>query len=100
VAFVSLTGESRDAVQLFAEQFSVPWPCGYAAAPISLARFGVHTGKGPYGVWPTLFLIGADGRVVWNDGSARPTHRLSPEAVVQDLDERIEHTLDELADAE
>ncbi len=100
VQFVSLAGESREAVELFAEHFSVPWPCGYGATPQILSRFGAHTGQKQYGVWPTLYLIGPDGRVVWSDGGARPSHRIDPNNLAHELDEHIEHALDNLADAD
>lgn len=84
----------------FVEQFGVEWPCGYGAPLSALARFGAYTTErtGPaynphQEVNPTLYLLGPDGRVVWNDGQARPRHRGVPADVMRDVEAAIEREL-------
>jgi hypothetical protein len=60
----------------------------------------VYTGQAPYQVWPTLYLLDRDGQVVWSDGAARPRHRLSPDELVRELDEQIEHGLADVVEAD
>lgn len=100
VVFVSLTNVSRPQVESFVEQFSVPWSCGYGSTLQALARFGAYTTErmsgnyNPgYEVSPTLYLIGRKGRVLWNDGQARPRHLKDSAALLRDLDAEIERAL-------
>lgn len=62
VVFVGLVCEGEQdkaSTQGFIDKFQIPWPNGYGAEEM------VHA-LGVSG-FPTLFVIGADGRVVWND---------------------------------
>lgn len=62
VAFIGLTGEEeseRDAVQGFLDDAAIPWPTAYGANP-TLTALRIEG-------FPTLFVVGRDGRVVWND---------------------------------
>jgi hypothetical protein len=100
VAFVSLTDVPREGVAFFAQQFAVPWPCGYGASHGSIARFGAYSSTrwSPayhpgHEVSPTLYLLGPDGRVLWNDGQARPRHLTRPQALVRELELAIERAL-------
>src|SRR5262245_18610870 len=100
VAFVSLTDVSRRGVEAFVEQHSIPWPCGYQSRLEDIAKFGAYTTEritpafNPgTEVSPTLYLIGPDGRVLWNDGQARPRHLKDATALMLDLDTEIERAL-------
>lgn len=60
--FVSLTSETADefkAVQQFTEEHKIPWPVGYGADRTldALQVTGI----------PTTFVVGRDGKIVWND---------------------------------
>lgn len=107
VAFVSLTSLGRAEVASFAEAYSVPWPCGYGADSRSVARLGVYSTERMSGLYhpgmatfhtgheitPTLFLIGADGRVLWNDRQARPRHLKDAAGVLREITDQIERAL-------
>jgi hypothetical protein len=100
VAFVSLTDASPDRAEAFVKAFGVPWPCGYGATLPFLGRLGAYSARrmsanyNPgYEVGPTIFLIGADGRVVWNDGQARPRHLKESKALVREVDAAIDRAL-------
>ena len=45
--------------QAFIDKFAIPWPNGYGAEA-TVGALGVSG-------FPTLFVIGADRRVAWND---------------------------------
>jgi thiol-disulfide isomerase/thioredoxin len=76
VAFVSLTNMSREATTQFAEQFGLTWPNGYGATAETIAALGAGSGLGMpgYGVAPTLYLVGPDGKILWSDEQARFHH--------------------------
>ncbi len=77
MAFISLTSDSRAEAESFVRRFSIPWPCGYGAAPVT----------------PALYVIGPDGRLLWDDGQARPRHRGDCEDLLRELDGEIERAL-------
>lgn len=61
VRFVSLTDEHEsdlEKINSFAQQLNVPWPIAYGARKTT-ARLNVPG-------YPTTFVIGRDGTVVWN----------------------------------
>jgi hypothetical protein len=62
VEFIGLTEEGESALQdskAFLESYGVEWPNGYGAAkPIEGLRV-----QG----FPTMFVFGADGKVLWHD---------------------------------
>jgi hypothetical protein len=100
VAFVSLTNEPHDWAESFVKVFAVPWPCGYEATLPFLAQLGAYSAKQMSAtsnpgseVRPTVYLIGADGRVLWNDGQARPLHTKQSEALVREIDAAIDRAL-------
>lgn len=109
VAFVSLTSLDRNKVESFAREYSIPWPCGYGASAESFAQLGVYSTERmsrlyhpglpnfhtSHEITPTLFLIGKDGRVVWNDDQARPRHLKDAGGVLRELTEQIERQLSE-----
>jgi hypothetical protein len=77
VKFVSLTSTSRDSVQRFVDNFSVPWPSGYGASSQFLADLGAFKRDTPlpgYEVTPTIYVLGPDGRIAWCDRNARLRH--------------------------
>lgn len=60
--FVGLTAEgaeSKSESQAFLDSVGITWPNGYGARK-TIDAFGVQG-------YPTMFVIGADGKVVWND---------------------------------
>lgn len=82
VTFISLTTNAETTASAFAAATGVPWPIGYDAVP------AIHAlGAGA----PTVFLIGPDGRVLWNDNRARYRHKL--EELEQTLSDAIEQAL-------
>jgi thiol-disulfide isomerase/thioredoxin len=76
VSFVSLTNMHRTSVAQFVEDFGLAWPNGYGATPETIVALGAGSGMGMpgYGVAPTLYLVGPDGKVVWSDEQARYHH--------------------------
>ncbi len=77
VKFVSLTWETdlqREAVVEFVERFGITWPVGLAANE-TLAALDVEG-------YPTLIVIGRDGRIIWKDHFAE-----------NGLEQAIEHAL-------
>ena len=74
---MSLTDDSRSEAESFVGRYSLPWPCGYGTAAVT----------------PTLYLIGPKGRVLWDDGQARPRHREDTQALLRRLDAEIERAL-------
>lgn len=95
MAFVSLSNVARGGVETFVESADIPWPCGYGATVEELAQFGAYSGdrlgyNPVYEIFPTLYLIGPDGRVLWNDRQARPMHLMSSAELVRKLDAEIE----------
>jgi len=100
VSFVSLTNVDQKQVEMFADQSQIKWSCGYGASLESLSQFGAYTSKwmtetyNPgYEVQPTIYVVDADGRILWHDNQARPLHLKLPEEVVQDLESELERLL-------
>jgi hypothetical protein len=100
VEFVSLSNVARHGVEVFVESADIPWACGYGATLEELAQFGAYSAdrmganyNPGYEVSPTLYLIGPDGRVLWNDRQARPKHLKGSAELVQELDAEIERLL-------
>jgi hypothetical protein len=100
VRFVSLTNMPRAAAERFRNEFDVPWPCGYGASDRVIASFGAYSnarmssGYNPgYELSPTLYLIGPDGRVLWNDRQARMSHTGKEAGVGRALEAAIEREL-------
>jgi hypothetical protein len=100
VAFVSLTNEPRGTAERFANDFSIPWPCGYGASLQFLAQLGTYSTKrmsdfylSRFAINPTVYLIGPKGQVLWNDAQARPLHTKEPTVEVREIDAAIERAL-------
>ena len=96
VAFVSVTNMPREGVQGVVTHFAIPWPCGYEAKSQTLARCGAYNFPNPrrgYEVKPTLYLVGADRRIIWNDGHARLKANMDAFSLLRQLDERIAEAL-------
>lgn len=56
-----MTDEGKDALkktEAFLKKHKITWPCGYGS---QVTKDYKVSG------WPTLFVIGADGKVAWND---------------------------------
>ena len=52
--------------EAFIKKYGITWPTGYGAR-VTINAFGV-TG------YPTVFVIGADGKVAWNDWMGGELH--------------------------
>jgi thiol-disulfide isomerase/thioredoxin len=66
VVFIGLTPDSQDDlpnIQRFLENTGIPWPNGYGAVE-TLEKFLTDGGY-----FPSAWVIGADGKVVWNEDS-------------------------------
>lgn len=62
VEFIGLTPEDESEVQIvqaFVDDFGIRWPIGYGAQS-TIDALGVFA-------FPTIIVIGADGKVIWND---------------------------------
>jgi thiol-disulfide isomerase/thioredoxin len=98
VAFVSVTDLPESMVSDFVEQFGVCWPAGFGATAQTIEDFGVRrpdqsaTGLD---IAPALYLIGANGRVLWCDGAARYRH-VDTRLVMSELEAHIEKALAEV----
>lgn len=67
VLFVGMTEEGHESLpetQAFLRAHDVPWPVAYGAVP-SLLAWGAEG-------YPTVWLVGADGKVAWNYASREP----------------------------
>lgn len=73
VVFVSLTPDGEAGAGQFADRHRIRWPIGWGAREVVTQYLGNR--------YPTLLLIGRDGRVVWNDGNGRLQHRQEDSAV-------------------
>ena len=59
--FFGMTDEGKDAKQKtenFLKKHKITWPCGWGSQVTKAYKVSG---------WPTLFVIGADGKVAWND---------------------------------
>lgn len=68
VVFLGLTDEGEDqlpAIQEFIETTGIPWPNGYGAAE-TIEQLGAAHWR------PGVWVIGTDGRVLWNYGRSEP----------------------------
>ena len=78
VRFVSLTDMSKQTSEAFVREFAIPWPSGHGLSPDLIAKLGVvNSGMNlvpGYDIAPTIYIVGADGKVVWSDGSSRHMH--------------------------
>ena len=94
MAFVSLTNMPKASVEQFVQQFTVPWPCGYGATTSTIACIGAFNRNATipgYELTPTLYLVGADGRIRWNS-QARLNHQ-EPGPLLHELEAQIEQVL-------
>lgn len=82
VTFVSLTTNAEATAKEFTAATGIPWSVGYDAGSAVRAL-----GAGA----PTVFIIGGDGRVLWNDNRSRYRHKI--EELEQTLSDAIEQAL-------
>ena len=83
VVFVSLTPDAEADARKFALRYRIAWSMGWGASEV-VKRYLEHR-------YPALLVVGRDGRVVGNDGSARLQHQ-GEEALPQ-LIQQIEKAL-------
>lgn len=78
VEFIGVTDDTEDITALYAKRYDLHWPTAYGIPKNKIGTFGVLRpdlpGEKPY-IAPTLYLLGADGRVLWSDGGGRFHHR-------------------------
>ena len=105
MSFVSMTTMPRASAEKFNQQHGITWSSGYGTSRDLLASFGAFNHGMPghgYETAPTLFVIGADGRVAWNDGKARMSHRGDAKGrvadVVRELDAAISRAVADATD--
>jgi len=75
----------------FVANVGIPWPVGFSAESLDIARLGAFNETSPtmgYETKPLLMLIDPKGRLVWTDGHARFRHH-DPEKTIRELDEAI-----------
>ncbi|HUR54801.1 MAG TPA: TlpA disulfide reductase family protein [Gemmataceae bacterium] len=94
VAFVSVSNMAKWEVESFLEHFPIPWASGYNMPTEMLPLFGASSGMQMegYAVAPVVYLVGADGKIVWNDNQSRYRHK-DAKAWEQELDAAIEAAL-------
>jgi len=76
VVFIGLTAEGAKEIaetEAFIEKFGITWPNGYGAAA-TINALGV-TGI------PSVFVIGADGKIAWNDRLGGELHDAIEKAI-------------------
>jgi peroxiredoxin len=75
VAFVSVTGDSQECARELVGPGGVSWPCLYGATEEVLIALGVRDRRDGLGLmFPTVYVIGRDGKVAWDDGQSRYRH--------------------------
>jgi hypothetical protein len=73
---VSLTAAPRDTAAQFVKTHAIPWPCMYDVPDETLTALGASgRAAGIRKAFPTLYVIGRDGRVAWSDQRARYQHQ-------------------------
>ena len=93
-----MTNLPRNSTEPFVGKFAITWPSGFGASVETLTASGVGSGMPSIGyeIAPTLFLVGADGRVRWTDGRGRYKH-LEPKQWGAQVEKAIETELAALA---
>lgn len=83
VVMIGITSEPQDAAEDFCKLFNFSGPV-ICEAEDFLRSWTADR-------YPTLVVVGRDGRIVWNDGAARLGHRT--DELIRDLQEAIEGAL-------
>lgn len=90
---MSITSDGRGDAEEFIRQHEMPWPCLYGATRATLEPLHVLLPSDKaVSVAPTLYLVRADGSVVWNDDRARYRHETARDAT-RELEQAIEAAL-------
>jgi thiol-disulfide isomerase/thioredoxin len=95
VTFISITNMGELTVNSFVDRFSIPWSSGASVPPKIIAGYGAWDKEKKidgYEVIPTLYILHADGKVLWNDSRARYRHR-DPKEITSELTWEIEKAL-------
>ena len=82
VFFLGLTSADIEDARTYVDYLKVPWPNAYDAGP-TIDKLGANA--------PTVFVVGSDGRVLWNDSKARFKHEVSEYG--ERLEQAIDHAL-------
>jgi hypothetical protein len=85
----------RESAEAFVEPLHIPWPSGYGVTQEALADLGAYGADRPlpgYEATPTLYVVGADGRVRWHDRQQRLRHQ-DTAGLLRELDAAIERAL-------
>lgn len=84
VVFVGLTTASEEEARQYVDNWHLPWPNGYDAMA-TVDALQAHA--------PTLFVVGPNGRILWNDDRARWRHEHA------DLGRRLENAIEDALSA-
>lgn len=99
VAFLSLTGDEKAAIENLVQSFSLTWPHGYGMPAEEIKKLGVYNSSMAltpgYEIKPTFYLVSADGKVLWFDDHLRMKHT-PPAETVSMLEAEIEKHLAQL----
>jgi hypothetical protein len=79
VAFLSVTGSSKESAESYVTELGIPWPCMYEMPAETLEALGAFLPVSlDRKLAPTVYLVDADGTVLWNDKRARYYHKDEP----------------------
>lgn len=95
VRFISVTNMSREAAELFANQFKITWPNGYGLSTESISALGAASGmSGPagYEIAPVLYIVSREHRIIRADQQGRFKHQ-KPEEWERDMEAAIRTAL-------
>lgn len=82
MVFLGFTIGDEETAALFAQRNLMPWPIAFGAATFIDA---LGTAE------PAVFVVSAEGRILWNDGSSRSKH--DTELLARELEDVIEDAL-------
>jgi len=94
VRFLSLSADSKAAVETFVGLYDVSWPSAFGVPKETINAFGALNPDPASSkiVRPTLYVVGRDGRIVYSDMHARYQHKPSTE-VYRELKAAIDAAL-------
>jgi peroxiredoxin len=82
VSFLSVTNGSRQSAETYVKEFGIPWPCLYRTPPETLQALGAFPPEmNEKSIGPVVYLVAADGTVLWHDHRARLHHQDKEQSV-------------------
>jgi hypothetical protein len=73
VAFIGVSAEPQAIVAKFIREMKIPWPSLCEVSDDALAGLGAH-GFEEGRTIPVLYIVSAEGTIVWSDARARTGH--------------------------